>query len=49
MRDEDLVNKLKEYCYEFSFDGINGVYNPFTLLYFFTARKFRKFLDGIRS
>jgi hypothetical protein len=43
MRKEELVNKLKEYYDGFSFDGINEVYNPFSLLSFFEARKFGNF------
>ncbi|MDR1312524.1 MAG: ATP-binding protein [Deltaproteobacteria bacterium] len=41
--EEELVNKLKEYYDGFSFDGINEVYNPFSILSFFKARKFGNF------
>jgi hypothetical protein len=41
--EEELVNKLKEYYDGFSFDGINEVYNHFSILSFFKTRKFGNF------
>ncbi|MDR1312256.1 MAG: AAA family ATPase, partial [Deltaproteobacteria bacterium] len=43
MSEERLLNKLKEYYDGFSFDGENEVYNPFSVLSFFKARKFGNF------
>ncbi|MDR1313313.1 MAG: AAA family ATPase, partial [Deltaproteobacteria bacterium] len=39
MSEEGLLNKLKDYYDGFSFDGENEVYNPFSVLSFFKARK----------
>ncbi|MDR1315040.1 MAG: ATP-binding protein [Deltaproteobacteria bacterium] len=41
--EEGLLNKLKEYYDGFSFDGETEVYNPFSVLSFFKARKFGNF------
>jgi hypothetical protein len=41
--EEGLLNKLKEYYDGFSFDGENEVYNPFSVLSFFKARKIGNF------
>ncbi|MDR1314662.1 MAG: ATP-binding protein [Deltaproteobacteria bacterium] len=43
MSEEGLLNKLKEYYDGFSFDGESEVYNPFSVLSFFKARKFGNF------
>ncbi|MDR1313657.1 MAG: AAA family ATPase, partial [Deltaproteobacteria bacterium] len=49
MSEEGLLNKLKEYYYGFSFDGETEVYNPFSVLSFFKARKFGNFWMGSGS
>ncbi|MDR1313304.1 MAG: AAA family ATPase, partial [Deltaproteobacteria bacterium] len=49
MSEEGLLNKLKEYYDGFSFDGENEVYNPFSVLSFFKARKFGNFWMGSGS
>ncbi|MDR1314018.1 MAG: AAA family ATPase, partial [Deltaproteobacteria bacterium] len=43
MSEEGLLKKLKDYYDGFSFDGENEVYNPFSVLSFFKAKKFGNF------
>ncbi|MDR1314082.1 MAG: ATP-binding protein, partial [Deltaproteobacteria bacterium] len=43
MSEEGLLYKIKEYYDGFSFDGKNEVYNPFSVISFFTEKKFGSF------
>jgi hypothetical protein len=40
---DDLLREIKRYYDGYSFDGITRVYNPYSILSFFTTRKFDNF------